>query len=637
MYSKCVSRSFLLPATLALFISACGGGGGTGTGTGGTSGGGTTSSSVPISGSGIKGPLAHAAVRLYQLDTGTAGGYNSQKPLASAVTDAQANIQGLGAPSTTVGPYVLVVDGTNAVDLDTGTTPVIHELITVVSQAALDSKQPVYATPLSTLAFDLAVRMTSPGASVSAFATNLSAAEALVKNTFGFGMSQAVDLRATPPLMVGTLTTLADQQLVANYRAAIEAFAAMVTQMANNSGIDANTIIDRIALDLTSDGVINGMAAGTPIAGIDVTILKQNPMDMVIPNTATAVKDIASLMLTEIQDTTVKSLFQSQSVAVKLVPANLDSKVTLNRFQALEQSGPLIVSASNVVITGKRISNPGGPCLVLNVYVTNVVVENSEIGPCGTRGVDIHGYNNGITVRDNYIHDTVDPGVQLYEANDINVQYNRIEYAATGVYAQVSQAIDVNNNSFRNMRGPSPRGQAVQFNQVTGAGNRINDNRSVTDAGWSGALDTINIFSSSGLPSDPIQVNRNVIRGGGTDPSVGGIVLGDRTGAYIVADSNVLLEPGNFGIGVVSGHDIVVTRNIIFSRRLPSPSSNGAGVFVWNHYSGVCSDITVKSNQVDWPYISDTDIAYWSTGSCGVVTGWAENNWRAAIDPDVYQ
>ncbi len=150
----------LLPF-MFLILTGCGGGGSGSSGSSSVQSSAVTrqSQSTPelfISGAGIKGPLAYATVGLYSLDARFDGLYDPQAPLAVATTNAYAEISGLKVPDVPP-PYILVIDGSNAIDLDTnsGVAPVITKLVTVITPEALQAGQSVYATPYTTLAYHM--------------------------------------------------------------------------------------------------------------------------------------------------------------------------------------------------------------------------------------------------------------------------------------------------------------------------------------------------------------------------------------------------------------------------------------------------------------------------------------------------
>jgi hypothetical protein len=93
----------------------------------------------------------------------------------------------------------------------------------------------------------------------------------------------------------------------------------------------------------------------------------------------------------------------------------------------------------------------------------------------------------------------------------------------------------------------------VQFNAVTGKSNRINCNVGENISGQSYPEDAINLYKSSGDPTDPIQVVGNKIKGGGPSNTDSGIAVGDSAGAYVLVKDNVLIDPGQVGIGIGGG------------------------------------------------------------------------------------
>ncbi len=259
-----------------------------------------------ISGAGIKGPLAYATVELYSLDAQFDGLYDPQKPLAVATTNAYAEISGLKVPDVPP-PYVLVIDGSNAIDRNTGVAPVITKLVTIITPEALQAGQSVYATPYTTLAYHM-LRKGLQAGSVHASTATIGSQDSYpdlvadlaqfnygISRALGFGMPDSVDIFTTPPIITEATTTVAQQDLVVNYRAAIEALSSMVYQMSQSSaqGLSTDTLLERIALDLYSDGVVDNSNNGQPIGGVDTTILSQDPMPIAISNTNYRVRDIA--------------------------------------------------------------------------------------------------------------------------------------------------------------------------------------------------------------------------------------------------------------------------------------------------------------------------------------------------------
>lgn len=231
-----------------------------------------------IAGAGIKGPLAFADVALYSLDTSFAGYFDAQAPIAIGNTNAFAAIEGLAIPTDTTLPLVMVVDGPNAVDLDTNAPPVISKLMTIITQEMLDSDQQIYATPLTTMAFYMAQFEEGMNASTSAAIDAITLAARQVSSTVGFGMSAAVDILTTPPIINEHTSSANQQQWVAEHRAAIEALSSVLNEMAgpgaNGDGLSAeyfsDTSLSNLALTRIDSSVDFDWGLSAPDAAVPV-------------------------------------------------------------------------------------------------------------------------------------------------------------------------------------------------------------------------------------------------------------------------------------------------------------------------------------------------------------------------------
>ena len=224
-------RAALLKLTVSSFLIvsliSCGGGGGgsddndatTTTPTTPTT---PTTSSTSVSGGGVKGPLANAIVTAYAFDP-TKTGFKGVVA-GSATTNASAAIVGLALPFPVTPPYILeFTSDAGTTDITTGTAPVITTMRTVITQALLDSGQQIYATPLTTMAVDIAIANSNATTTPAQFEAALATAAGQVVSTLGFGMSGDIDIFDTPPLIDSTTTGTDVQADVAAYRAAVEA------------------------------------------------------------------------------------------------------------------------------------------------------------------------------------------------------------------------------------------------------------------------------------------------------------------------------------------------------------------------------------------------------------------------------
>lgn len=297
---------------------------------------------------------------------------------------------------------------------------------------------------------------------------------------------------------------------------------------------------------------------------------------------------------------------------------------------ALQPRQPLVLSGQkDVTLRGIYVRNLSGPCMTIQGKSKNIRIEDSELGPC--QGGIIVQSSESVIVSNVYIHGDGQSGsgVDITSSQNVSIADNRIENVRTGVYALDSGGVRVERNQFLNMTGPMPRGQFVQFNKVSAAGNRVKCNVGRNLLGHSQPEDAISLHNSRGNPDDPIQVIGNKIHGGGPSLSGGGIMLGDGGGAHQVARDNVLVDPGQYGIAVAGGTDIAATNNRIYARQ---QSFTNVGLYVWNQDSSTCSSITVHSNEVNWFNNRGLQNPSWNAGNCGSVMGWDRNNWRAAID-----
>ncbi|KRT58914.1 hypothetical protein Ga0076813_14494, partial [endosymbiont of Ridgeia piscesae] len=238
----------------------------------GSSSGTGSDSARSIGGGGVKGPLADAVVKVYQVDYSAAGFKGSL--LATGSTDAAAAIQGLSLPIPLNPPYVMeFTSDANTTDITTGAAPVISTMRTVITQALLDSGEQIYATPLTTMATDLAIKNADSAAPYSGngdgavtqaeFLAALPVAASQVTSTLGFGVDSSIDIFDTPPLINDTTDSAEEQRATATYRTAVEALTAVVYEMEQHSTGDSNAVLSELANDL-ADGAIDGSVDGNP-------------------------------------------------------------------------------------------------------------------------------------------------------------------------------------------------------------------------------------------------------------------------------------------------------------------------------------------------------------------------------------
>lgn len=280
----------------------------------------------------------------------------------------------------------------------------------------------------------------------------------------------------------------------------------------------------------------------------------------------------------------------------------------------LKSSGK-VIARSGDVITGLNISNPTGPCVVLQ-NVTHVTVVGNQIGPCGS-----------------------DPqyqiGVYINQSNDLQIINNRFHDVSSALYAVQGSAGQLlfEGNVASDIRGPAPRGQLVQLNQYSGPDIVLRCNISdqaiggyVNSDGKGGPEDHINIYKSSGTLSSPIQIINNKIRGGGSKSGGGILAVDAGEGSNVVIQNNILVDPGQYGIGIASGSNIQISSNQIYAHQ---NAWTNVGIYVWNQYKNTsCTNNEISGNRVNYTNQKGSPNPYWDSGNCGKVKSQKANQYR---------
>ena len=273
-----------------------------------------------------------------------------------------------------------------------------------------------------------------------------------------------------------------------------------------------------------------------------------------------------------------------------------------------KKSAPIVFNNINdTVINLLEISNSKGHCIELN-YCSNVIIKNCKLGPAKGQGIN------------------------LYNCKNITVLNCSIDSIATGVYAGASTGIKVLYNDMKNVIGPMPRGQMVQFAEVFGENNYIKYNALENIPGQSFPEDAISLFKSKGTVNNPIKVIGNWIRGGGPSTSGGGIMTGDQGGSYILVQDNILVDPGQYGITIASGHHISIKNNKIYARQ---QSFNSVGISAYKQYPIECFADTILNNQVNYRFKDGSLNNLLNSGDFGVIYGWSTNYYNPNLSPNM--
>lgn len=330
--ARCGSPLLVLAAILT---TACGGGGGGGSNRPVAS---SDTNAIPapataLSGAGVKGPLAWALVKAFSLDLSAPELYNPAAPIATVRTNSNGQFQNLRLPAGTTFPIVLIVDGTGAVDLNTGVEPSITTLINVITDEMARSGRGIYATPLTTLAFKMARQLPSAKRSNADFIRELENAADAVQDTLGFGMNPQIDILRDPPLLNEFAATHEDRQAVVEHRAALEAVAAivgLVAQIDAGNPAISDVTLDKFAADLSYEGTLNDRAASGPL-GYEATLASiTNAAALTIPNTNISIAQIDQVVTSETTLTGETRPDDSENLQVTLSATQYDSQSGLS-------------------------------------------------------------------------------------------------------------------------------------------------------------------------------------------------------------------------------------------------------------------------------------------------------------------
>jgi hypothetical protein len=227
-----------------------------------------------------------------------------------------------------------------------------------------------------------------------------------------------------------------------------------------------------------------------------------------------------------------------------------------------------------------RISNPNGPCVIVNV--ANVTIRDSEIGPCGGGSSN---YSNA--------------NVQTAGASNLTIEYSRFIQGNRAFIAQGGSNIIFRNNIAAGPFGGTGLTGGIEFDQVNGGTVDAN----VITGQW--PSDVISMYESSNM-----RVTNNNLDVSIREPSGAGFTMGDSTtgnpGSNNYVARNTVKQSGGVPAGVFgSKGSTVLEFNCLMS-----------GIQAYN-YSGTFVGVTVRNNviNVGASFVPDPS----------VVSGWSTN------------
>lgn len=268
--------------------------------------------------------------------------------------------------------------------------------------------------------------------------------------------------------------------------------------------------------------------------------------------------------------------------------------------------------------------------------VSNIVIEGVEISSENSYAIVLYNSQN-VTIRNSKFGPTpLKTAIYLYNCKNITIIDNTFNDVQSALVASTSQGIKFEYNDVTNvvgkLRGAKEVGVLAQFIQVTGAGNSVSYNVNENFPGQSDPEDLININQSSGTAQSPIVVKGNWIRGGGPSVSGGGINLGDLNGAYQVAEDNILVNPGQYGIAISGGHDMALKNNTVYAKR---DNFTNVGLIAVNWYEGQAYNITVGGNKINYTNKDGAQNSWWIYQNVEPVAGKSTNEYRPDITESI--
>lgn len=266
--------------------------------------------------------------------------------------------------------------------------------------------------------------------------------------------------------------------------------------------------------------------------------------------------------------------------------------------------------------------------------VSNIEIKDLAISSCPWNAIYI-SHSDNILIDGCRFYNVVGVAIYLYHCTNVTIQNCTFDKVAGGVCVDTGTGIKVLHCNGKNISRPvgSDRGQLVQFARVTGASNEISYNSADNKLGFSGPEDIINLYDCHGTALSPILVTNNKLRGGGPSTSGGGIMTGDTDGSYITVDNNILVNPGQYGITIASGHDIIITNNTIFSKQT-AVSNVGLSAYL-QYVDSPHYNCTIANNQVKWTAFWGDRNEFYNNGGFGTIIGWDTNVVNEALDETI--
>jgi len=326
------------------------------------------------------------------------------------------------------------------------------------------------------------------------------------------------------------------------------------------------------------------------------------------------------------------SVMKNKDTLILPTKDSLNQQVTTEEIKPFNQHSN--ISAAVPASTSKKVFYLSLPVGTPTTYkdISNILIENLQFRNKSGNHLVFKNCTN-ITIRNCYFGHSSAEAISIEGGSNITIENNLFANNKSGVYAlETKGGIIIRNNQFVNAKGPFPGGQYIQLDACIGAGNIIENNKGESWLSESNPEDLISLYKSKGTAESPILVRNNIFRGGGPSSSGGGIMTGDTDGGHVIVENNILVDPGQYGIAVAGGNDIIIRHNKVFGR---SQHFTNVGIYVWAQADAPCLDIEISNNHINYTKGNKGTLEknhFWNGENCGTITGLESNQFTLTLE-----
>ncbi|MDD3561216.1 right-handed parallel beta-helix repeat-containing protein, partial [Petrimonas mucosa] len=286
--------------------------------------------------------------------------------------------------------------------------------------------------------------------------------------------------------------------------------------------------------------------------------------------------------------------------------------------------------------TGSYAKSP----TIQHVGKKNFVIEGLEFSSNDKDMVVLYSCENVVIKNNSFKSSLTKRAIYLDNCKNITIIDNTFDEVHTALVAHNSRGVKFDYNDVRNVGGPmktedKDNGFVVLFDKVNGEGNSVSYNVAENIFGSSSPGDIINLNQSNGTAQSPIIVKGNWLRGGGPAASGGGIILGDIGGSYQIAEDNIVINGGQYGVCIAGGHDMVLRNNKIYGEK---NYFTNIGLYACNWYEeyfGKSYNITVEGNVVNYRNKEGNLSNWWFAENMEPIKGKETNRYDASLTPSI--